>query len=59
MIDAKRENQRRDRVYGPTPPRMNLLHADNAQLEKWGLVGMSREEVLDLGHNHPGHRFVL
>jgi len=28
-------------------------------IEKWGLVGKSRTEIIELGENHPGYRYVL
>jgi len=67
----RRENARRDAKYGPvvqsstTQPRPH--HAvqldediDSEEYkEKWGLVGMTRREIEDLGDNHPAHRFIL
>ena len=26
---------------------------------RWGLEGMSRSEIVDLGDDHPAHRFIL
>lgn len=59
MVDHKRENDRRDQVYGPVLRGTNPLKANDAQLDRWGLLGKSREEVLDLGDLHPGHRYML
>lgn len=60
MTSNSRENARRDRLYGPVARDgrdNNPLRQDNAELmKKWGLEGMSRDEILDLGDHHPGYR---
>lgn len=55
-----RENKRRDMKYGP-PPAKDEVHdfTDPAYIQKWGLEGMSREEVIELGDLHPAYRYVL
>jgi hypothetical protein len=56
-----RENKRRDLAYGRA-----VEHGDDsddiespAYLEKWGLQGKTRTEIIELGENHPGYRYVL
>lgn len=55
-----RENRRRDETYGP-PPSIHEVEdfEDPANLRKWGLEGMSREELVELGDDHPAFRYVL
>lgn len=31
---------------------------DREYLERWGLQGMSKEEIIDLGDDHPAFRFM-
>ncbi|KAL1408170.1 hypothetical protein Q8F55_004975 [Vanrija albida] len=56
----RKENRRREREYGP-PPAANVVHEydDPAYRAKWGLEGMTREEILILGDDHPAFRYVL
>jgi hypothetical protein len=55
-----RENKRRDIAYGK-----NIGDDDNNDIdsreyiEKWGLEGKTRTEIIELGENHPGYRYVL
>lgn len=55
-----RENKRRDEQYGP-PPSQHEVHdfmdADN--IRRYGLEGMSREDLINLGDKHPAYRYVL
>ncbi|KAL7409434.1 transporter [Mrakia frigida] len=55
----KRENARRDRIYGPPPPPPMLgeTYSDEI-LKKLGLSEMSEKEILALGDDHPTFRFV-
>lgn len=56
----KRENARRDRLYGPPPDSGDVADWDSPeQLRKWGLEGMTREEIVAPGDDHPAHRFML
>lgn len=32
--------------------------ADREYLERWGLTGMSKEDIIDLGDDHPSFRFM-
>jgi len=63
MFANARENARRDRLYGPLAADgndNNPLRQNNPELiKRWGLEGMSRDEILDLGDNHPGYRYIL
>lgn len=62
-IYNKRENDRRDRVYGVPDPDgsdCNPLYADDPErLKKWGLEGMTKLEVLELGDSHPAFRYII
>lgn len=55
-----RENKRRDRLYGV--PEENDCHptraGDPELLKRWGLEGMSRLEVIELGDKHPAFRYM-
>ncbi|WOO84993.1 putative transporterc [Vanrija pseudolonga] len=56
----RRENQRREREYGPAPgPDEQHNIDDPAYRAKWGLEGMSRDDILNLGDDHPAFRFIL
>ncbi|ODN96459.1 hypothetical protein L198_04173 [Cryptococcus wingfieldii CBS 7118] len=56
----RRENRRREKLYGPPPAPGNHHEWDSEEGKtKWGLEGLSREEVVDLGDDHPAHRFIL
>ena len=58
-----RENARRDRAYGV--PNVdgsdcNPSNVDSLELrEKWGLGGMSKQEILELGDQHPAFRYDI
>jgi hypothetical protein len=58
-----RENKRRDEAYGVPNPDVEDEGANDIDspryIEKWGLEGMSRTEIIELGENHPGYRYVL
>lgn len=56
----RRENHRRDALYGPPPPMppRGERHPD-ATLERLGLLGLSEDEVNDLGDDHPAFRYTL
>lgn len=56
----KRENKRREDTYGPAPGPEELHDIDDPEyLRKWGLEGMSRNDILNLGDDHPAFRFIL
>jgi hypothetical protein len=56
-----RENKRRDVAYGkPEENDDGNNDIDSpAYIAKWGLEGKSRTEIIELGENHPGYRYVL
>jgi hypothetical protein len=56
-----RENKRRDIAYGkPSEVEEQNVDIDSREyIEKWGLEGKSRTEIIELGENHPGYRYVL
>lgn len=59
-IMNKRENRRRDEKYGPAPlPDEVQEYDDPAYQQKWGLEGMTRAEVVELGDDHPAFRYWL
>lgn len=64
--DLRRENARRDRMYGPACS-PDLLHEgepgyskeeNDAKLKQWGLEGTTEEERVTLGDRHPSFRYV-
>lgn len=64
--NVQRENKRRDALYGtasshlPAAGEVGFDQAKNdAQMQTWGLVGMSNNEILALGDRHPGFREFL
>lgn len=50
----KRENARRDRVYGVAAVDGSDASPRSGNKEKWGLEGLSDREVIELGDRHPG-----
>lgn len=57
-----KENNRRDKAYGRPTSEAEGDHDDidsPSYIEKWGLEGMTRTEIIELGENHPGYRYVL
>lgn len=55
----KRENARRDRVYGRPPPPPILGEAYSPEiLKQLGLSEMSEKEIMALGDDHPTFRFI-
>ena len=58
-IWCRRENRRRDVKYGPPPTSLQVQeYEDEEQNRAWGLGGMSREEIIALGDNHPAFRYI-
>ncbi|OCF37720.1 hypothetical protein I317_04076 [Kwoniella heveanensis CBS 569] len=57
---VRRENKRRDEMYGP-PPRPDEVQEfeDPEYQRKWGLQGMTRAEIVELGDDHPAFRYIL
>ncbi|ODO02987.1 hypothetical protein I350_05831 [Cryptococcus amylolentus CBS 6273] len=56
----RRENNRRQALYGPPPPPEEVHEYDSQEsLRKWGLEGMSKEELVELGDDHPASRYIL
>ncbi|KAL7421740.1 hypothetical protein Q5752_003511 [Cryptotrichosporon argae] len=55
-----RENRRREAKYGPPPGPDETHEYDSPEyLAKWGLEGMTRDEIVALGDDHPAFRFIL
>lgn len=58
-VANKKENARRDAKYGAPPGRDETVAWDDpAHLKQWGLEGMSRDEIIELGDKHPAFRYV-
>ncbi|WRT65182.1 uncharacterized protein IL334_002125 [Kwoniella shivajii] len=56
----QRENRRREKTYGPAPgPGESNEWLSEEGKKRWGLEGMSREQIVELGDAHPAHRFIL
>jgi len=59
----KTENARRDRVYGIPDPNgkdCNPTYAEEPErMKKWGLEGMTKMEILELGDRHPAFRYMI
>ena len=55
-----RENKRRDQAYGHIAGEDGNDDIDSQEyIQKWGLEGKSRTEIIELAENHPGYRYVL
>ncbi len=59
-ILLSRENARREREYG-SAPKEEEVHAFESEdyKRKWGLEGMTREQIVALGDDHPAYRYML
>lgn len=56
----KKENARRERIYGPAPGRDEIPDFDSEEAKRrWGQEGMTRDQIVDLGDNHPAYRYML
>ncbi|KAF8522742.1 putative MFS nicotinic acid transporter Tna1 [Hysterangium stoloniferum] len=55
------ENARRDRIYGVPDldgSDCSPVHADDpVRMKKWGLEGMSKRDIIELGDQHPAFRY--
>jgi len=59
-IGMRKMNRDREAKYGPAPGPHEVHDVDDPEYRrKWGLENMSREEILNLGDQHPGFRFIL
>jgi hypothetical protein len=56
----RRENARRDAKYGAAPPSIEVQDVDSEEHKKrWGLEGMTRDQIVELGDEHPAYRYIL
>ncbi|GJJ11063.1 hypothetical protein Clacol_005294 [Clathrus columnatus] len=59
----KRENNRRDRIYGvPNPDGSDCspIYADDpVRMKRWGLEGKTKLEIIELGDSHPAFRILM
>nr|ODO00972.1 hypothetical protein L204_01697 [Cryptococcus depauperatus CBS 7855] len=56
----KRENRRRDEKYGPPPAADEVEDYESSEYQRrYGLEGMPKEDILELGDDHPAFRYVL
>ncbi|KAF8522741.1 putative MFS nicotinic acid transporter Tna1 [Hysterangium stoloniferum] len=57
------ENARKDRIYGVPDldgSDCSPVHADDpVRMKKWGLEGMSKREIIELGDKHPAFRYMI
>jgi hypothetical protein len=61
-ISLRRENRRKDKMYGPPPTESEgaAMDVDSQEYRhKWGLEGMTRDEIIELGDKHPAYRYIL
>ncbi|WWC67492.1 uncharacterized protein I206_101400 [Kwoniella pini CBS 10737] len=56
----RKENKRRQDKFGspPGPGEINDWSSEEGK-KRWGLEGLTREQVIELGDDHPAHRFIL
>lgn len=51
------------RSYGSGDEEERMLKEEDVDSDeyksRWGLEGMTRQEIVDLGDDHPKHRFIL
>ncbi|KAM0787385.1 hypothetical protein ACM66B_003470 [Microbotryomycetes sp. NB124-2] len=60
-IHFKRENARRDRVYGTVKLSEDDIVAgkvSDEQVREWGLEGKTEKEIMELGDRHPAFRYI-
>lgn len=56
----KRENAKRDRLYGPPPATLLAGEKhDEKTLDRLGLMNKSDEEIIGLGDKNPAFRYIL
>ncbi|KAK8846631.1 hypothetical protein IAR55_005718 [Kwoniella newhampshirensis] len=56
----KKENRRRDEMYGPAPHPDEVQEFEDLEYKRrWGLDGMTRSEIVELGDDHPAFRYYL
>lgn len=56
----RRENKRRDALYGPPPAEHETEGYESEEhKQRWGLEGMSREQIVELGDKHPAYRYIV
>ncbi|WRT65141.1 uncharacterized protein IL334_002083 [Kwoniella shivajii] len=59
-LGVKKENQRRNDKFGPAPRPDEVQEYEDPEYQvRWGLQGMSRKEVVELGDDHPAFRYIL
>lgn len=54
----KAANRKREREYGPVVEGEKHNIDDPEYLARWGLTGMDRNEILNLGDDHPAFRYI-
>lgn len=55
-----RENKRRDEKYGKVPVDDHIQDFDSVEYKRrWGLDGMTRAQIVELGDDHPAYRYML
>jgi hypothetical protein len=60
FIALRRENARRDEQYGAPLAEDEVLQLESDESKRrWGLQGMTRDEIVELGDKHPGYRYML
>ncbi|ORY88082.1 major facilitator superfamily domain-containing protein [Leucosporidium creatinivorum] len=60
-FNLKRENARRDALYGTATLGQDDIVSGKMtqeQLQRWGLEGMSEDEITALGDRHPAFRYI-
>jgi hypothetical protein len=56
----RRENKRRDAKYGAAPASTGYENIESEEyMKRWGLEGMTRDEIIELGDEHPAYRYML
>ncbi|KAF8316359.1 MFS general substrate transporter [Clavulina sp. PMI_390] len=63
MIANGRENNRRDELYGEVAADGSDASVrkpiSDEKRRRWGLEGMSEEQIIELGDSHPAYRYIL
>jgi hypothetical protein len=59
-IALRRENARKDAKFGPAPASDEIQDYESEEYKRrWGLEGMTRDQIVALGDKHPAYRYIL
>jgi hypothetical protein len=60
ILGMRAVNKKREAEFGPAPGPEETHDVDDPEYRaRWGLEGMSRNDILNLGDDHPAFRYIL